>query len=65
MTVVTDTSVVLNLCVIGQQELLRDLFGNILAPTVVVTEFQRLASVVRGSHETMKIVRVASRTGIF
>ena len=45
MTVVTDTSVVLNLCVIGQQELLRDLFGNILAPTVVVTEFQRLASV--------------------
>ena len=45
MTVITDTSVVLNLCLIGQQDLLPLLYGRILAPTVVVTEFQRLASV--------------------
>ena len=44
MTVITDTSVVLNLCVIGQQDLLRLLYGNILAPTTVVVEFQRLAA---------------------
>ena len=44
MTVITDTSVVLNLCVIGQQDLLRLLYGNILAPTTVVVEFQRLVA---------------------
>lgn len=45
MTVITDTSVVLDLCLIGQQDLLPLLYGRILAPTVVMTEFQRLASV--------------------
>lgn len=45
MTVVTDTSVVLNLCLVGQQDLLRHLYGSILAPPMVVVEFQRLASV--------------------
>lgn len=44
MTVVTDTSVVLNLCVIEQQEVLPRLFGDVLAPTEVVFEFQRLAT---------------------
>lgn len=44
MTVVTDTSVVLNLCVIGQREVLPVLFGRILAPPVVAAEFQRLSS---------------------
>jgi uncharacterized protein len=44
VTVVTDTSVVLNLCVIGRQEVLPVLFGDILAPTIVVQEFQQLAS---------------------
>jgi uncharacterized protein len=44
LTVVTDTSVVLNLCVIGQQEALPVLYGRILAPPVVAAEFQRLAS---------------------
>ena len=44
MTVVTDTSVVFNLCLIGQQELLRLLYGRIMAPTMVVVEFQRLAA---------------------
>jgi predicted nucleic acid-binding protein len=44
VTVITDTSVVLNLCLIGQQELLRLLYGRILAPTMVVVEFQRLAA---------------------
>lgn len=44
MTFVTATSVVLNLCVIGQQEALPVLYGRILAPPVVAAEFQRLAS---------------------
>jgi uncharacterized protein len=44
LTVLTDTSVVLNLCVIGQQEVLPVLYGRILAPPVVAAEFQRLAS---------------------
>lgn len=43
MIVVTDTSVILNLCVIGQQDLLRLLFDRVLAPSSVVAEFQRLA----------------------
>jgi len=41
--VVTDTSVILNLCLIGQQDLLRLMYGKVLAPTMVVVEFQRLA----------------------
>lgn len=45
MTVVTDTSVNLNLCVIGQQDVLPQLYDSILAPQVVVREFERLASV--------------------
>lgn len=40
MTVITDTSVVLNLCLIGQQDLLPLLYGRILVPTVVVTQIQ-------------------------
>ncbi len=44
MTVVTDTSVVLNLCLIGQHDLLHHLYGRVLAPTAVVEEFHRLAS---------------------
>lgn len=44
MIVVTDTSVILNLCAIGQEDLLRLLFDTVVAPTAVVVEFQRLAS---------------------
>ncbi len=44
MTVVTDTSVILNLCLLGQEGLLVPLFGTIMAPTQVVAEFQRLAA---------------------
>lgn len=44
MTVVTDTSVVLNLCAIGLQEVLPALYGGILAPPIVAAEFERLAS---------------------
>jgi hypothetical protein len=43
--VVTDTSVVLNLCLIGLADLLRQMYGRVLAPTMVVVEFQRLAQV--------------------
>jgi predicted nucleic acid-binding protein len=42
--VVTDTSVILNLCAIGQQHLLRDLYHQVLAPSTVIAEFRRLAS---------------------
>lgn len=42
MTVVTDTSVILNLCVVGQESLLCRLFDEILAPDAVVAEFTRL-----------------------
>jgi uncharacterized protein len=43
--VVTDTSVVLNLCSLQQEPLLADIFGRVLAPPSVMREFQRLASV--------------------
>ena len=43
MIVVTDTSVVLNLCCLHRENLLADLFGIILAPPAVVKEFQRLS----------------------
>lgn len=44
MIVVTDTSVVLNLCLVGQENLLSILFGSIVAPAAVVAEFERLAT---------------------
>ena len=43
MTVVTDTSVVLNLCLLRQEAVLIPLFGTIVAPPEVVAEFHRLA----------------------
>lgn len=45
MIVVTDTSVVLNLCALQQERLLADVFGRVLAPPAVMEEFERLASV--------------------
>lgn len=45
MIVVTDTSVVLNLCCLKQEKLLSDLFGTVVAPPAVAREFQRLASI--------------------
>lgn len=44
MIVITDTSVVLNLCRLGLEGLLRDLFGEVLSPPAVASEFQRLAA---------------------
>lgn len=44
MIVVTDTSVVLNLRRVGLEGLLQDLFGEVLAPPAVASEFQRLAA---------------------
>lgn len=43
MIVVTDTSVVLNLCCLHRENLLVDLFGIVLAPPAVAEEFQRLS----------------------
>jgi uncharacterized protein len=43
--VVTDTSVILNLCLIDQENLLPRLFGTIVAPDAIVNEFERLARV--------------------
>lgn len=45
MIVATDTSVVLNLCRVGLEGLLQDLFGEVLAPPAVASEFQRLAAI--------------------
>lgn len=45
MIVVTDTSVILNLCLIGREEILPILFGTIVAPSAVVIEFDRLVKV--------------------
>ena len=44
MIVVADTSVVINLCCVGQGDLLRLLFGEVLVPPAVASEFARLAS---------------------
>ncbi|QTN32310.1 DUF3368 domain-containing protein [Akkermansiaceae bacterium] len=43
MIVVTDTSVILNLCLIQRAELLPQLFGKIICPPSVRAEFERLA----------------------
>ena len=45
MIVVTDTSVILNLCFLEQDLLLKHVFGIIIAPREVKYEFQRLAKV--------------------
>ena len=44
MIVVTDTSVILNLCLLGQEELLVEMFGSVSAPIMVKVEFERLAA---------------------
>ncbi len=43
MIVVADTSVVLNLCCVRQEKLLSSLFGRVLVPAEVASEFRRLA----------------------
>jgi len=43
MIVVADTSVVLNLCCVGQVQLLSSLYGRVLVPVEVALEFRRLA----------------------
>ena len=45
MIVVSDTSVILNLCFLGQEALLPLLFGTVHAPPQVEAEFVRLATV--------------------
>ncbi|MEI7941500.1 MAG: DUF3368 domain-containing protein [Verrucomicrobiota bacterium] len=44
MIVVADTSVVINLCCVGQGGLLRGLFREVVVPPAVVVEFARLAT---------------------
>jgi uncharacterized protein len=41
--VVADTSVILNLCCVQHERLLQTLFGRVLIPTEVASEFRRLA----------------------
>lgn len=43
MIVVADTSVVLNLCCVRQEHLLVSLYGRVLVPVEVASEFRRLA----------------------
>ena len=45
MIVVADTSVILNLCCVEQQELLLSLFSDVLIPPEVRMEFERAATV--------------------
>lgn len=45
MIVVTDTSVILNLCLLGLQDLLPTLFGKVHAPQAVRDEFARLTNI--------------------
>jgi predicted nucleic acid-binding protein len=44
VTVVTDTSVVLNLCFLGLENFLPELFGKVVAPDEVFFEFERLVA---------------------
>lgn len=44
MIVVADTSVILNLALVGQEELLAVLFREVLVPPSVVSEFARLSA---------------------
>jgi len=44
VTVVLDTSVVLNLCLLGRETLLSSLYERVLAPPAVKDEFQALAA---------------------
>ena len=43
MIVVADTSIVLNLCCVRREHLLASLFGRVLVPVEVASEFRRLA----------------------
>jgi predicted nucleic acid-binding protein len=45
MIVVTDTSVVLNLCLLRLEEVLSTRYGEVQAPEAVKDEFVRLANV--------------------
>ncbi|MCF7675455.1 MAG: hypothetical protein K9N23_03090 [Akkermansiaceae bacterium] len=45
MTVVTDTSAILNLCLLGLEDVLPTLFGETHAPGAVLDEFVRLTKV--------------------
>ena len=54
MIVVADTSVVINLCCVGQGNLLRRLFREVVVPPAVAVEFARLvASVPRFADLTL------------
>jgi len=46
--VVTDTSVVLNLCLIGREALLPELFGKVIAPETVAASFSASPSRILG-----------------
>ena len=44
MIVIADTSVLLNLELVGQLQLLQSLFGSVIIPPAVQSEFERLAA---------------------
>lgn len=50
MIVVADTSVILNLCFLGLERLLPELFGTVYLPSEVAAEFRRLAGADRRFH---------------
>jgi len=51
MIVIADTSVLLNLCQIGEEDLLWQLYGKILVPRTVADEFARAVKVYPGFEQ--------------
>lgn len=62
MIVVTDTSVVLNLCLLGLEHVLPGLLGEVLAPPAVMDEFNRLVEVDSRFHALAFPSFIAIRT---
>lgn len=63
--VVSDTSVLLNLCAVGREDLLNTLYGEVLAPDAVPIEFDSLVnrdSRFRGLVFPPFVIRVKPKT---
>lgn len=69
MIIVSDTSPITNLAAIGQLDILRQLYGNIIIPTAVYNEMVGLGKVVPGTVEVqtfpwIKTLEVADSTRV-
>ena len=64
MIVVTDTSVVLNLCCLGLEWLLQEMFGEVIAPPSVAGEFRKLAGIDNRFFGILGILIQAKHAGL-